>query len=340
MKNLLFLFFISFTPYSFGEETSIEKQRKIFLEQDLSNIQNNHGIVHFKAPEEYDHCPKIGYCHVKNTKVFHILRTNKEIIYDTSYDFDQYRRRITPLPKGQKPEKHLITSGCSFSFGTGLKAKETLPYFLAQQLPDTRPYNYGLAGSGTNSMTAQTEQFVDNKKVIEDKGYMIYSLLEFHVPRSNALSMEREWLWDTPVYEEQKGVFKNQGTFKKVQPLTTWFYHTMQTSFKWFGLKLNFPPLRKKHYEYTCQLISKARQSYKTNFPNGRFLVYDHPFDEIHSNLKSCLKKEHIEVISSNLVKQRGDYIKYDGHPSAQLNRKIAKEISSYLKTKHSLDSF
>ncbi|MEC7277868.1 MAG: hypothetical protein VXV96_16210 [Bdellovibrionota bacterium] len=323
---ILVLFFMSLA--SIGQTP--KEQRLEFLKKDLSHIENDHELFHFKAPEDYDHCPNMGYCHVRDKTVHHVLRTNKKTVYDITYEMDSYRRRITP--SHSQGSKHLIVSGCSFVFGTGLSSKETLPYFLAKEIPNSFPYNYGLAGSGTNSMTAQTQEFINQKSIPQKDGYMIYTLLNFHVPRSNALAMEREWLWDTPVYEDQGHGFEYQGTFKEAQPIKTWVYHKIQSGLKLFNIKLNFPPLSSRHYTYTCKLIHKARQIYKRRFPKGRFLVYDHPFDDLNSKLMSCLKEEMIEIIPSNLTKKPGDYIEHDGHPSAQLNKRVAKEIAQYLK--------
>lgn len=302
-------------------------------------VHGQEELIHTKSIEDYERCEEMGLCHIKDKEVRHTLKKGKKVIYDVTYRFDSYRRRITPH-QNAGATKHLITSGCSFALGVGVHENETLAYYLSQALPKTKPYNYGLAGSGTNSMLAQTQNFIHKESIPEEEGYFIYSLLNFHVPRSNALSMEREWLWDTPIYERQEDHLKHIGSFKEAQPLLTSFYHALQSTFRAIGLKLNFPPLRQKHYLYTCELIHETRQIYKSRFPKGRFIVYDHPFDEVHPILKSCLEERQVEVIRSKISYKKDDYILEDKHPNANLNQKSAREIAQYLKTKHSLDSF
>ncbi len=296
-------------------------------------------LIHYKSAPDIARCENMGYCQVKDQSIQHKLTKGKKILYDVTYQFDSFRRRITPH-ENHSANKHLIVTGCSFALGVGLEDNQTLPYFLAKENNTIIPYNYGIAGSGTNSMLAQTENYINQKAVPQSEGYFVYILLNFHVPRSNALAMEREWLWDTPYYEKVADKLEYRGNFKEAQPLLTTFYHQTQKILKRLGVKLNYPPLRHKHYRYTCDLIHQARQIYKARFPRGRFVVYDHPYDELNSVLKSCLKEKMVEVIPSKIITDSNDYFPHDNHPTMLLNQKIALEISEYLKTKHSLDSY
>lgn len=300
------------------------------LPKEWSHKKNGKSIYHFKSASDVEICEKVGLCHTPNNSVRHAARTKEKVLFNVTYEFDKYRRRKTPVALGVNRNNHLIITGCSFVLGTSISESETLPYHLAQKMNFLRPYNYGIAGSGTNSMLAQMRQHITQESVPETEGVFVYVFIDFHVPRANGFAMEREWLLKTPAFSQSKSM-ENLGFWDVAEPNWTNFFHSTQTILKSVGINFNYPKRMEKHDNYVCDLIQAAKVNYLQKYPKGNFIVYSHPYQPMKKTLISCLKSKSINFVLSAITLGPKDLISFDEHPTSYLNSKIAHELEPHL---------
>jgi len=325
------------SPITANQELKLEEFLSLKLNtqrlpESWSHKKNGESIYHYKSKSDVEICKTVGLCHTPNHSIRHAARTQQEILFNVNYEFDNHRRRKTPIALGSNRNNHLIVTGCSFALGTSISESETLPYHLAQKVNFLRPYNYGIAGTGTNSMLAQMRQHITKESIAETKGVFLYIFVDFHVPRANAFAMEREWLLKTPAYAV-KSPLKNLGFWNEAEPNWTKFFHSTQTILKSVGINFNYPKRMKKHDQYVCKLIQAAKTNYLKKFPDGNFLVYSHPYQKMNEHLISCLKKANIIPIISKIDLETRDLIKFDEHPTSYLNLKIANELEPQIRS-------
>jgi hypothetical protein len=315
--------FIDFLAPRFDETKALKE---------WSHVKKGRRIYHLKYPDDMDSPPVVGYCHKKNTKVFHAARTKDSVLFRAQYEFDSFRRRKVNLERRQAQQKHLILAGCSFAMGTSLSDNDTIGFHIARLAQKHYPVNLGVAGSGTNTMLAMTRNNLKRDSLFSAEGIFVYIFLDFHIPRANGFAMEREWLWDSPLYEKsESGVLINKGNFKEAEPIWTSFFSMGQAALRKLGLLFNYPKLSAKHIQYTCDLIKDAKRDYLSKFKGNQFVVYTHPYSLPNKELLSCLKESEVRVVKSQLSWGKEDVIPFDDHPNGKANLKIAKEIVAKL---------
>ncbi len=104
------------------------------------------------------------------------------LIYQKRYQTDRYNQRI---PRDENPQAlhHMIFAGCSFIFGEGLDASETLSVIYQKKNPEVQSYNLGLPGGGLHTLLKYEEVFPLNKIVNPEKGYFLYFFIPQHLDR-------------------------------------------------------------------------------------------------------------------------------------------------------------
>ncbi|MCB0213954.1 MAG: SGNH/GDSL hydrolase family protein, partial [Anaerolineae bacterium] len=130
----------------------------------------------FTHPDEL-----LGYVVRPDAQIHSIKKMGDEVIYDVVYTTDSYHRRITPVDNPEQRDKFMLFFGDSFTFGEGVHDNETLPYYVAQDLPDYMPYNYGLSGYGPQQMLAKLQSDDLATEVTESDGIAIYIFIDAHV---------------------------------------------------------------------------------------------------------------------------------------------------------------
>lgn len=279
----------------------------------------------YQSGEQFEFSDYLGFYHKRNFKFREIRRTEGQVLFDVTYELDQYGRRKTAL-QNQGQEFFAIFFGCSFTFGTGVDVDETLPSQLARQDSRFEAYNYGMNGVGTNTMLAQSEYNEFAIEVKQKKGIIVYNYIEDHVYRATARIPSLTWLKDTPFYNTDPVEFA--GSLSSANPF--WVRGLLILA-KWFPALAGkrFPPIGERDYEYVCELIKQTKENMLAQFPGSLFLLVKHPLEgfALNSALKSCLEKAEV-VVREPLVLTAPKYkIPVDGHPNSVANELLAKDI-------------
>lgn len=298
----------------------------------------------YKAPyteqTKWQPAPKVdnadyGYILPADTIIHHQYFVNDSLIFDYHYPIDQYSRRITPFKNTQQRNKFLIISGCSFAFGYGVDNSNTLAAQLAQELPHYRPYNYGVAGYGTQHTLIKLQNGFEEDEINEENGMFIYYFIDDHVNRSiGSRRILKLWGETFPFFKMEKDVPINKGTFKDGRPNLYRFYKILSQSAFIDLFNIDFPLwIRDKHLKLVAEMLEESKNLLKKKFPNADFVVVLAPGSEHAPTLKTLLEQRNIRVLDlSQLLnpRQREYLIHYtDRHPNATYYKEVAKEIIS-----------
>jgi hypothetical protein len=156
------------------------------------------------------------------------------MICDVTYEFDSFGRRPHPAKRKSHASRFALLNGGSFVFGEGLQPQETLAFRITQSSHRHYAYNYGLRGTGTNSVLGLVK-FTDLASQIQERqGVFVYGYLHFRLQRANGFLNEMRGLELTPVFEKEDDHMRYMGPMKKVW----WFSHDYlyPTVFKAFNL--------------------------------------------------------------------------------------------------------
>lgn len=263
----------------------------------------------------------------RKVKVRHSLVIKNYKLFDVEYKTDIYGRRFMPL--ASKSNQFLIVSGCSFVFGLGLDAENSLPYKLQEKLPGYKVYNYGIPGAGTNHILAKIESNTFHKEVQEKSGIFIYVFIDGHIPRTMG-SLGPIVKESAPYYKWKNNEPIRDGTFGSAEPAWTWLRTTILQS--WLSQVIGI-----EHYNYiptssiqkTCKMIKKAQIEFNKQYPSSRFLVFFHPAEaNTYKKLGPCLNSEKVDYLVANYEHNSDLQIPYDLHPNTEGNAKTAGSIS------------
>lgn len=290
----------------------------------------------------YQEDPQLGYRPKANVTV-HIkkITQNNEVIYRTTYSFDKYHRRVTPQSERTR-EKFLIFVGDSNTFGEGLNNNETLPYEVAQLLPDYRVYNYAYRGYGPNNVMALLDSDKFPEEVIEQEGLLVYPFGHYQAGRLiGTLNMLRWSQGHHPYYDFDKtGRLVRNGTFISTRPI--WFrvmkfiakLHTLNF------LGINYPDsYDENNFKKLCTSFLYIKKQLRQTLPKAKLLmVLEQEPPELKRKITSCWLMNKIEFMDISEIyneKKESWYLHLkDRHFSHIANKRRGSEIARQLKEK------
>lgn len=130
----------------------------------------------------------LGVSATKNTTARHIKGLDGKVFFEATYTFDENGLRITPFVSD--PENIYLFFGGSFTFGEGVDDHETMPYvFQKLKGPDSKTYNFGFHGYGTQQMLSWIES--DRLKAIlpnNNVKAVVYQAILGHINRAKGLN--------------------------------------------------------------------------------------------------------------------------------------------------------
>lgn len=279
----------------------------------------------------------LGFVHTPNSIIRHIKRTDKKVVYDAVYRFDQYSRRVVPMDNRKSRTKFLIYYGCSFTYGNGLDDDQTFPYYVSKLEDQYSPYNYSIGATGPNTMLALLEKGKLIEQIPEKTGKMIYVYIDSHIDRSNGHLPTLGWLKNAPYYiKNDSGELVRNGSFTTGRKWLTKLYQLQGKLLDFMGLEDQiFPTISKPEIQYTCELIAQSKKVFQKFYPAQEFHVLFHPLgsgEELSSKLSTCLKNKNVAVIEFVDFHGENLQIPLDDHPTALANQKIAKALVQALK--------
>lgn len=264
-------------------------------------------------------------------------RRDNELIYRVKYTIDKHSRRVTPVKNQSARNKHLIFFGCSFTYGVGVNDHETIPFYVAENAPDYMPYNYGFQGHSPSQMLAKLEMGIGDE-IAEKDGYAIFTFMGDHISRAiGSMWLVADWGSTAPYYEwDGKSALVNKGTFETGRPFLTSLYKFIGNSNIVKHFKMDFP-LRKtqKHFDYVARMIYQSKMIYRSQFPDGKFVVVIYPGTPYGNEVDQALRKLGVATINDasilDVTDPRFIIAEEDPHPSPLANKVLADHITEAL---------
>jgi hypothetical protein len=295
---------------------------------------------------------RLGYGPIPSiTRNLKRLRGN-ETVCDVTYTINADGLRDTPSSNSSS-DKCLLFFGCSFAFGECLNDKETLPYFMGNELNGKyKILNFGFQGYGPHQMLAALETgIVDNVIKGCQQVDVVYSAIPHHVARSAGYS---PWDKHGPKYMLESGKLVHKGAFDGSKVTTSVLNRVKAHMIRSPVLKKLFP--RKRVFTSNLEkdtfiaIIEKAQSLIKSRYSNARFIVFfwDANYLSTDSEKKDSkiitrkLSEKGLEYYQAQDVledytndpQRRYTVSKYDGHPSAEANKFIASFLRKKLESK------
>ena len=253
---------------------------------------------------------------------------NGEKIYEQVYSLDEFGFRKLNYRDKKEAKEHLIFSGCSFTFGEGIKNEETFAALIEKKYKDLNVYNTGISGGGIHTAIRTFDVVEYQKMAKEEVGKMIYIAIEDHINRWLLSESYLQWApKHFPYYIIQKREVIYKGSLSD-HPL----YFSSQKK------KLHEIVYKKRtesDLNYYLLGVLELKKRYLAKFPKGRFIFMFHPAslfsDKDIVSITKLLKQNGVEVLDPselyaeelklNKTSPKDYLIPIDGHPNARLNK-------------------
>ena len=279
----------------------------------------------------------LGSSLAKDTVISHAYIVNDSLIYKQYYRTDEFGRRINPvsLPDSVYKQFAMVT-GCSFAFGYGLNERQTLSYYL-DSLSGMRTYNYGVSGHGTQQTLALIQSRDLQSEIAEQNGVLIHLFIDDHVQRLiGSRRLIKLWASNFPYYYLENDILKRDGSFWSGRHFQTRFYRAISQSAFIDLFDIDFPwYVSDSHLELFRAVLHEAKNEFKRQFPEGRFIVVIGPGSKLAPRIVSVLAESKIEVLdlSDLLDKDEKRYKIHwtEGHPNGTYYFEMADTINAYM---------
>ena len=296
----------------------------------------------FKDVTEWNPQPTVkeslfGYRLPAGETIHHSYKVNDILIYTQEYAIDSFSRRETPLDS-IAADKFIAVAGCSFAFGYGVPGTETLPYYLQQDMPGYKGYNYGVSGYGTQHLLLQTREKITPAEINEKQGIMVYFFIDNHLNRLvGSRRIIKLWGENFPYFflGDDKKAHQN-GTFTTGRRWKTLFYKTITNSAIVDILDLELPrKISEKDLKLAAAVIAESKREFERNFPGSEFVVMFSPGSKYSGELGALLAKKKIDFVDYSLLfdinspEYRSHYS--DPHPQGKAYKDIATKLSQYI---------
>jgi len=228
--------------------------------------------------------------------------------------------------------------GCSFTFGEGVQDKETFPAKVAEYLPYSQTYNFGIQGSSParilKQLLTQKEKYL--AAIDHHPGAVVLTFIDDHVRRivgsSQRLIQHPSILSSDPRFFLEDGKLNYQSSFAEDSIDRFRFYRFFGTTHFAQAFNLEVPFIADDHLLLVSKVISEIRNEIQKHRPDLKFYLAYYPSERFYRNgLFSHLRQENIDILDysdvflRNVLGNQSD-LGTDRHPS-----QLAHDLYAYL---------
>ncbi len=267
-----------------------------------------------------------------------------QLIYHQEVETDEWGRRKT-YTKSDSPDLYLFF-GCSYTFGTGLSQKQTLPYLFSIK-SNRDSLNYAVPGFSPSGMMRQIDELPFEHQI--SKNYQtvnaFYLFYGFQWRRAmGSLSWIAKKGGGGPFYEldrDNKSLI-DRGSFDDGRPYSSYLFYLLG-HLHLVNYLPDYVPVLDSNYEklFFCAIMNNSYVKLNDKL-NGRLqklnIIFPH-FDEDNKwfafleNAKSCLDKK-VEITD---IRIKGTKVGWmidpvlEDHPSEKYNEMLSQKIIDLL---------
>ncbi len=305
------------------------------------------GIRYVREPEYRVSDDDLGVKPIPGIRARHAKYFQDKLVFDATYTIDAFSRRVVPKPKAaEKATEALLFFGCSFTFGTGVEDDETLPAYMAQDLPRFHVYNYAFQGYGPQHMLAKLEEDTLADELDENRAFLLYVFIPDHIRRViGSRKVVCGWAYGDrfPYYDyDGHGVIRRFGSFATGRPWRQRWYGLLQREQCMRYFEMDWPPrLTTDHMRLTADVLRRAVEVFAKQYGPDRACIVLYPGDVRYSERSMSgrafipyLEAAGLPYLDCTDAFDLGDdgfAIPHDGHPTPKAHRMIAGRIAAYL---------
>jgi len=305
------------------------------------------GPRYISDPEYRRFDADLGVAPIPGVRARHAKFCGDEPVFDAHYTIDADGRRDVPVADaGTVSRGALLVSGCSFAFGTGVEDDETLPAYLAGEVPDYRVYNYAFQGYGPQHVLAMIEDGRFARELEEDRAFLLYVFIPDHIRRVIGSSkVVCGWIHGDgyPYYDyDASGMVCRFGSFASGRPWRQSWYGLLRREqcMKFFGT--DWPPrLTEGHKRLTADVLKRAVDLFAEQYGPNSACVVLYPGDVRYTEQSDSGRSfiPYLEAVSVPYIDctdafdlgEEGYSIPRDGHPTPKAHQIIARSIATFL---------
>lgn len=290
--------------------------------------------IHYKTLTQFD--PILGFKPRPNSIVHFKKVYDHSLVYNVTYEFDQFSRRITPPGSNIPGSQFAIFLGGSFTLGEGVNQNESLPFYFGATSSEFTPYNYGFRGFGPQQVHEILKQRDLNDEIPETQGIAIYSIIDHHIARAIGSMRVTGGIGKVfPYFSlDSSEQLRHLGSFETGRIATQLAYDLIFKSRTLKTFEVDLPPYtNQEHLRLVEELIVQSSELFRKHYKDRRFYLLIYPNSKVVTRLIAPLTKRGVSVLDfSDLVHGSQDptlWIAHDGHPTAKLNQLVAKVLNS-----------
>jgi hypothetical protein len=274
----------------------------------------------------------------------HCTRKNKEPVFDIFYSIDEMGgRKVHNYPVTHK--RHLLTVGCSFIFGLGLRDDQVMAHFLNEEWPETKIYNPSHVGGSVADSLIGIEYLGRWDRFEPKQGMaLVFFSPYMHIPRFYPF-FDQILRWNergaAMTWSKESQSYRWKGSWMG----HLWWYPFAKLLRKsWFvyatGVDTLFYKIDTTHYLGYARALRQLKQKYQAKYPESDFVVFTKPNEKIPQYFFDILDEYAINYlyygdISEELFPAELMQIPYDGHPNEDWHWYMAQMISADLRNNH-----
>lgn len=272
---------------------------------------------------------QVGSKATPNSCVNHKKSSPDNTVFDATYTFDQYSRRVTPQGPDEAFFAHALFFGGSFTMGEAVDDHETLPAQVAQKLSGYRVYNFGFCAYGPNNSLAQL-QGMSPDQIPEKSGFAVYTFIDHHIDRAiGRLSVVSGWAKNFPYYYlDEKGRLVRKGSFLTGRFLVSIRYLLTGQAYVHFGKDLP-EKIDDEHVELTARMIVESYKTAHKKLGTKRMVMVFYPGSNFHKMAEE-LEKNGIDCLDYSALFNPGEEQYHHGidwHPTPTAFGIIANKL-------------
>lgn len=256
-----------------------------------------------------------------------------KLAYSVEYEIDAHRRRRIPLPMIERKRDFVILFGCSYVFGHGLAAQDSLAGQIASRRTDLRPYVYGVNGYGPQQAWLQAKHIDFSTQITERKGRALYVFIDHHLQRLiGSMKFVNTWGATFPRLSVVDGKVVESGTFESAFPNRMRWYHRLNRYRTLQAMPVDLPMIQSKQDRRLMADVLLDMRDTLQQRENIELSVLIYPGSRATEPWLSLVRAGGVKVFDYSDIfswKDEKYWIPVDHHPNAEAHRLVAERLAA-----------